>query len=279
MDRRTRQAIISALLLSCSTCSMGAEGAMASRSQSLTTVLIVSGISRDPSDQATRIQAVSGLRDYLLKHAGVGPHRLTILTADKSDVSSASSLRCTASQIAQTIDTLAVTIRPDDRFIFCYLGQANAAGGELRLNLPGPDMTQNGLAEHFKAIKAGTQLIVLDCPCAALAAKALTTNNRIVLCASVATQPLGTRFSQHFVHALTQPKTDANNDGKVSLLEAFAATAREIEQWYRQRGLLPTETPCLEDDGDGTPSERPWKYPTEGGDGLKASTFLLAEGH
>jgi len=77
---------------------------------------------------------------------------------------------------------------------------------------------------------------------------------------------------------LTQPQTDANSDGKVSLLEVFAATAREIEQWYRQQGLLPTETPCLEDDGDGTPSERPWKYQTEGGDGLKASTFWLVEG-
>ena len=120
---------------------------------------------------------------------------------------------------------------------------------------------------------------MLDCPCAALAAKALTGANRVIVCASAATQVYGTRFSPHFVHALAQPQTDANNDGKVSLLEAFTETAKEIEQWYRQKGILPTETPCLEDDGDGTPSERPWKYGTEGGDGLKASAFLLAEGH
>jgi hypothetical protein len=243
-----------------------------------TYALIVSGISKDPNDQAVRAQAVSGLREYLLKQMAVDPRKLTVLAADRPDGSPASSLQSTASQIMKTIDALAATIRPEDRFLFYYLGQANAAGGELRLNLPGPDIAQQGLADRLKTIRAGEQLVVLDCPCAGLAAKALTAANRIIVCASTATQVHGTRFSPHFVHALTQPQTDANNDGKVSLLEAFTAAAREIEQWYRDKQILPTETPCLEDDGDGTPSQRPWRYQTEGGDGAKASAFLLHGG-
>jgi hypothetical protein len=279
MDNRTPKILMLALLLACRACAQDSAKGASAANRPLTTVLIVSGISRDPNDQATKAQAVSNLRECLLKRMGVDPRRLTILAADKPNASPASSLQPTASQIAQTVDALAASIHAEDRFIFYYIGQANTAGGELRLNLPGPDVTAQSLAERLKPIKAGTQLIVLDCPCAALAAKVLTGPNRIVVCASLATQPLGTRFSLHFVHALTQPQTDANNDGKVSLLESFAATAKEIEQWYRQRGILPTETPCLEDDGDGTPSERPWKYQTEGGDGLKASALLLMEGH
>jgi hypothetical protein len=263
--------VILALLLSYGICT----GAVAGRGP---TVLIVSGISKDPNDQATKTKAVSDLRDYLLKHMNVEPQRLVILTADKPAVASALSLQSTASEVSRIMDSLTSAVRPEDRFIFYYLGQANAIGGELRFNLPGPDMTQKELAERLNAIRAGALLVVLDCPCAALAAKALTGPNRIIVCASAATQPLGTRFSPHFVHALTQPQTDANNDGRVSLLEAFTATAREIEQWYRQREILPTETPCLEDDGDGAASERPWKYRAEGGDGVKASTFLLVEG-
>jgi len=243
-----------------------------------TYALIVSGISKDPNDQAIRGQAVSGLREYLLKQMAVDPRKLTVLAADKLDASTASSLQPTASQILKTIDALAPTIRPEDRFLLYYVGQANAAGGELRLNLPGPDITPQGLADRLKTIKAGEQLVVLDCPCAALAVKALTSANRIIVCASTATQVHGTRFSPHFVHALAQPQTDANSDGKVSLLEAFTATAREIEQWYRDKQILPTEAPCLEDDGDGTPGERPWRYQTEGGDGAKASAFLLHGG-
>jgi len=268
MQKTASQIMTFALLLSCvirpdiAGCGVPAEG------RQRTTVLIVSGISKDPNDRAVRNQTVSGLREHLLNRMNVDPQRLTILSADAS----------TALQISQMLETFASAVRPSDRFIFYYLGQANAAGGELRFNLSGPDMTQKELAERLNKIKAATQLIVLDCPCAALAAKALTTANRIVVCASSATQVYGTRFSPHFVHVLAQPQTDANSDGKVSLLEAFTATAREVEQWYRQQGILPTETPCLEDDGDGVPSERPWKYQTEGGDGLKASTFLLMEG-
>lgn len=243
-----------------------------------TYALVVSGISRDPNDQAVRAQAVTGLREYLLKQTAVDPRRLTVLAADRPDAPPASSQQSTASQIVRVIDTLAPTIRPEDRFLFYYLGQANAAGGELRLNLPGPDITQQTLADRLKAIKASEQLIVLDCPFAGLAAKALTSANRIVVCASTATQAYGTRFSPHFVHTLTQPQTDADDDGKVSLLEAFTAAAREIEQWYRDKQILPTETPCLEDDGDGNPSERPWRYQTEGGDGSKAAAFLLHGG-
>jgi len=279
MDNMAPQTVMLILLLTCSACVGGSPDGAPIANRPQTSVLIVSGISRDPADQAARLQAVGGLRDHMLKHMSVEPRRLTILTADKPGAPPASSLQSTASQIAQTIDTLAATVHPEDKFIFYYLGQANAAGGELRFNLPGPDMTQKELADRLKTIKASSQLVVLDCPCAGMAAKTLSGPNRVVVCASAATQPLGTRFSSHFVQALSQPQTDTDSDGKVSLLDVFAATAREIEQWYRQQNLLPTETPCLEDDGDGTPSERPWRHQTEGGDGLKASTFWLVEGH
>jgi hypothetical protein len=262
---------LNSLLLSLLACDICFAAVAPALKASSTTVLIVSGISKDRSDQTLKTQAVNGLREYLLKQMKVDPPRLTILATD-------STLASTSSQVARTIETLALALRPDDRFIFYYIGQANAASGELRFNLPGPDMTQKELADRLGTIKAGTQLVVLDCPCAALAAKTLAAGNRIIVCASTATQAYGTRFSTHFVHALAQPQTDTNNDGKVSLLEAFTATTRQIEQWYRQNKLLPTETPCLEDDGDGAPSERPWKHQTEGGDGAKASTFFLTEG-
>jgi hypothetical protein len=234
--------------------------------------LVVAGISKDPDDQAARNQALSDLQGYLLRQAKVDPRRLVVLAPEGTEPS-------TAVRVRETLSALAASVRPGDRFLFYYIGQTNAVGGALRFNLPGPDMTDKDLASQLNAIKAGTQLVVLDCPCAALAAKMLASDSRTIVCASTATQVFGTRFSPHFLHALSEPKTDANNDGKVSVLEAFTATVQEIEQWYRQQAILPTETPCLEDDGDGTVSERPWRYQTEGGDGAKASGFLLAERH
>ncbi|OHB68097.1 MAG: hypothetical protein A2Y77_13420 [Planctomycetes bacterium RBG_13_62_9] len=264
--------MIVALLLWCGA-SAGGQAARAPTSNgSSTTVLVVSGISRDPSDQTARKQAVSTLREHLLKEMNVEPRRVVVLAGDGQE-------GATAARIGETIRTLAQAIRPEDRFIFYYLGQANAVNGELRFNLPGPDMTHSELAERLKAIKAGTQLVVLDCPCAGLAAKALTADHRIIVCASMAAQVFATRFTTHFVQALAAPETDADNNGKITLLEAFTAAARQVEQWYREKAVLATETPCLEDDGDGTPSERPWKHEAEGGDGAKAAASILAERH
>jgi hypothetical protein len=253
------------LVLSCS-----AYAGSSTTGRQQTTALIVSGISKDPGDQAARTQAVDSLREYLLQRMKVDPRRLVVLAGSGAE-------GATAERVRAAIDTFASTVRSEDRFVFYYLGQANAVGEDLRLNLPGPDITQNDLAEQLKAIRANTQLIVLDCPCAGTATKALTGDNRIIVCASMATQPYGTRFTTHFVQALTGPETDADSDGRITLLEAFTAASRDIEQWYRQKSILPTETPCLEDDGDGVPGERPWKYQTDGGDGAKAAAFTFEE--
>ena len=93
--------------------------------------------------------------------------------------------------------------------------------------------------------------------------------------ASTAKQAYTTRFSQYFIPALKNPESDTNSDGKISILEAFTQATKEIEKWYRDREILPTESPSLEDDGDGEPSFKPWKYETDLKDGLAASKFYL----
>ncbi len=148
----------------------------------------------------------------------------------------------------------------------------------MRFNLPGPDITQDDLATWLAGVKASTQLVVLDCPCAGMAAKALARPGRAIVLATTDQEAYAPRFGSHFVPALVRPESDANHDGRVSVLEAFTAAAREIEQWYQQMQMLPTETPCIEDDGDGRPSERPWRFEQDGGDGRLAAEIVLAAG-
>jgi len=247
---------------------MSALSAADSRPQGDTYAILVSGIGRDPEDLIARGQAVSELRTYLSEKALVKPERLVVLSPDVS----------TANEIRHAVEGFASAARDIDRFVFYYIGQANAAGGSLRLNLSGPDITQDDLAGWLAGVKAGTQLVVLDCPCAAVAAKALVRPGRVTVLAAMEAQVFGPRFSQHFIPALAKSENDTNHDGRVSVLEAFAAAAREIEQWYQENQLLPTETPCIEDDGDGRPSERPWRYQQDGGDGRLAAEFVLAPG-
>jgi hypothetical protein len=242
-----------------------------------TYALVISGLSKDPNERAAKERIVNDLRTYLLEQAGAEPRRLTVLTPDSSS-SAASTQSSTVDNIKKAIDSYASTIGPTDRFLLFYTGQANAVTGELRLNLPGPDIAHNDLAAWLNAVKTTRQLIVLDCPCAAAAAKTLARRGRVILCAAHEDQPYATHFGTYFVPALARASNDTNHDGRVSVLEAFTAAAREIEQWYQQRQLLQTETPCLEDDGDGVPNERPWRFAQDGADGAWAAEFFLAAG-
>jgi hypothetical protein len=240
-----------------------------------TYALVVSGISKDPNERAAKERIVNDLRAYLLNQGAVEPGRLTVLIPDNAS-SSASTQRSTSDNIRKVIESYASTIGPADRFLLFYTGQANAVAGELRFNLPGPDIAQAELATWLHAVKSTRQLVVLDCPCAAGAAKALARRGRVILCAAHEDQPYATRFGAHFVPALARAQADMNHDDRVSVLEAFTAAAREIEQWYQHGQLLQTETPCLEDDGDGVPSERPWRFEQDRADGQRAAEFFLA---
>jgi hypothetical protein len=233
-----------------------------------TFAVVVCGISKDVTDQAARNRVLNDIKTYLLGKAGVERDRLRLLTASGDNPS-------TALGVAQALGELATQIGPHDRFVFWYTGQANAVGGKLRLNLPGPDVTHEELASKLRQIKAATSLVVLDCPNAALAVKTLSGPGRVILCASAQDEPLGTQFSKHFVAALAAEQSDTDKDGKVSVLEAFTVAARQIEQWYNNRQILPTETPCLDDNGDGLGTEQPWRRAAESSDGDVASKLIL----
>lgn len=244
---------------------------LARPSEANTYALIVNGVNKDPEDRAAKSYQLQHLRAYLLSEARISPARLTILDADDVNVPP------TKNGIAMAMTALASAVKPEDKFVFYYMGQANAVAEALRLNLPGPDATHEDLVKWLQPIRARRQLVVLDCPCAALAAKALAGAGRIVVCATTETEVYTPLFGRRFIPALAQAENDTNADGKVSILEAFTATARQIEQWYRDNEIMPTETPSLDDNGDGVPSEQPWRYTVESVDGAVAAEFFLAE--
>ena len=240
-----------------------------------TYVLIMSGINKDPREQLAKDKAVMNLRKFFLDDVKVESKRLTVLVESSSSARKGSK-NSTAENLRNTMTGLAEAIKPTDRFIFYYVGQANIVVETVRLNLPGKDITHNHLADWMNKIKASSILIVLDCPGAGLAAKAMSGKGRIVLCGSKSDQRYSTRFSEYFIPALVDDKSDTDGDGKVSLLEAFTLVARQLDDFYLEQRLLKTETPLLEDNGDGVPSEQPWQYAQHKKDGLAASKFFLS---
>jgi hypothetical protein len=239
-----------------------------------TYVLIISGINKDPGERLAKDKAVMSLRKFFLDNAKVKSDRLSVLVDSRSSACK-DSKTSTAENLKKMTSELAAAVKPADRFIFYYAGQANVVTEKLRLNLPGEDITHEQLAEWMNGIKASSMLIVLDCPGAGLAAKAMAGRGRIVISGCRSDQHYSTQFSEYFVPALVDNKSDTDGDGKVSLLEAFTFASKQLDDFYRERHLLKTETPVLEDNGDGVPSRQPWRYKQDSKDGLAASKFFL----
>lgn len=240
-----------------------------------TYALIVSGINKHPKERQTKDKAVIDLRGFFLNNAKVKSDRLSILV-DSSSLVRKDSKISTAESLKGQMNAFAAAIKPADRFIFYYAGQANIVSDKLRLNLPGDDITHEQLAEWINGIKASSMLIVLDCPGAGLAVKAVAGQGRIVIGACTRQQHYSTQFSEYFVPALAGSQSDTDVDGRVSLLEAFTFTSKQLDDWYRRQSLLKTETPVLEDNADGVPSRQPWRYKQDSADGLAASRFFFS---
>jgi hypothetical protein len=240
-----------------------------------TYVLIVSGINKVPKDRLAKSKAVTDLYRFFLNDAGVIPEQLRVLVGNKSSVPDNSEIS-TAENLKEQMDKFAALVNPRDRFIFYYTGQANVVSETLRLNLPGPDITHKQLAEWINTVKASSMLIVLDCPGAGLAVKALTGQGKIIIGACTAEQHYSTKFSEYFVPALINKGSDTDGDGRISLLEAFTSASKGIDEFYHQQSLLTTETPLLEDNADGSASRQPWRYEQDNTDGLAASKFFLS---
>jgi len=239
-----------------------------------TYVVIVSGINKDPEERQAKDRAVLRLQRFLIGDEIAFEERVRVLVAENSLVRDPSG-PSTADNIRRTLAEVAAELHREDRFVFYYTGQANIVAGTLRLNVPGPDFTQDELAEWIGAVKAATTVVILDCPGGGLAVKPLSENGAIVICGARSDQVYSPRFSKYFIPALTDPASDADNDGRISLLEAFQQTAAQVDAFYRERDLLKTETPILEDNGDGVPSQRPWQYSTPDEDGWNAARFFL----
>ena len=254
---------------------LGAERSPKSKESGKTYVLIVGGINKDSKERLAKDRATANLSRFFLDIAGVQPERLSVLVDSKSTARKGSGIS-TAGNLKEQMNRFTASVNPKDSFIFYYIGQANIVSDTLRLNLPGPDITHKQLAEWINGIKASSMLIVLDCPGAGLAVKAVTGQDRIIIGACTADQHYSTQFSEYFVPALVDEKSDTDEDGRISLLEAFTSASRSVDDFYRRQSLLTTETPVLEDNSDGIPSPQPWRYKQNKMDGLVASRLFLS---
>ncbi|MBC8218767.1 MAG: caspase family protein [Planctomycetes bacterium] len=240
-------------------------------------VVICGGILQDAQASQTEARAIAGLSRFFTDQLGIDREAVEIVCDKQSPAFGPNATACTRESLERTLRNLVSDTRRIDRFVFYYTGQANREASTLRLNVRGEDIIHSELVQWLGAIKAKQRLIVLDCPCAGLALKDLADPNTIIVCSARGDQYDSPRFSDYFVPALLEWESDKDDDGRLSLLEAFQTTSRELDAYYAQEKCYKSENALLEDDGDGVPSQQPWLFAGSGKDGARAAQFYFRQ--
>jgi hypothetical protein len=164
------------------------------------------------------------------------------------------------------------------------IGHGTFDGKEAKFNLRGPDVTASELALWLKPTQRPVAVINTTSGSAPFLSK-LSGPNRVLVTATRSGNELNlTRFGRFFAETFTDPKSDFDQDGQTSVLEAFLSAAARTGEFYKTEGRLATEHALIDDNGDGfgTPADwfrgtRATKKSRDGAslDGMRARQFHL----
>jgi hypothetical protein len=133
-----------------------------------------------------------------------------------------------------------------------FIGHGTDDRRSAKFNLSGPDLEATALAELLASRKAET-LIIAAFSASGAFLKPLAAPHRIIVSATQSgAEASYSRFGSYFAEAIGgHNMADLDQDGAVSVLEAFLHSAHSVTQFYEAEGRISTEHSVLEDNGDG----------------------------
>ena len=230
--------------------------------------VIINGAGGEEEYAKQFAQWTRSLRDSLNQRYGFDTAKTRVITEKPAD---ATELRATAEEVRRAFDLLKSELQPNNVLFLFLIGHGSFDGKESKFNLIGPDIA----ASEYNTLLSGLptrRIVVLNMSSASGEfAKALSAKGRIVITATRNGQETNaTHFPGFFIDALNATDSDTDQDGHISVLEAFVYANRLTAEFYTRSGRLATEHALIEDNGDGVGRER-----VEAGEGLLARATYL----
>ncbi len=142
-----------------------------------------------------------------------------------------------------------------------FIGHGAFDGRQAKLQIQGLDITEQELVEAFA--DRGGELVFLHLGSASGGlVKKLSGEGRVIITATQSYQQRSfAYFTEFFTASLVGDRasnSDLDENGRVSLLEAFLAASQGTEAHYKSLDRLTTEHALLDDNGDGLGSRAEW---------------------
>jgi hypothetical protein len=211
-------------------------------------VLAVTGLSGEPAYRLLFESAASALVDSARARWRVSDSSSILLAEDLKSTRVYAKERATKDAIAKSFLTLSQRVAPGDIVLVFLVGHGSGDGADSRVSLPGPDATAADFAGWLAGFNRQTVVFVNAASGSGDFAAALKGPRRVIVTATrTALERNETRFATPFVRALTTDEADADKDGRVSVLEAFAYAKREVARVYETDRRLLTEHAVISD--------------------------------
>ncbi len=227
--------------------------------------LVIAGIGGEKKYVDRNLDWARGFRDVLRSDYGFSEDRLTLLVEDPAGVGGFPAVKSTLAEIRRALAALADLVRPGDDLFILLIGHGSATDTGARLNIPGPDLRADMLRDALEEIGARHTVVVNGASSSAPFIAALSGPGRVIVTATKSgAERLSTVFPEHLLAALKAKAGDLDKDGRVSVLESFVYARNRTSEWYAGQGLLATEHPLLDDNGDGRGTREPGPGGTDG---------------
>ncbi len=227
--------------------------------------LIVAGLGGEQKYVDRNHAWALGFYDVLKSVQGFSEDRLILLVEDPAVAGGSPAAKSTLDEIHSALAGLSRLVRPEDDLFILLIGHGSAAGTGARLNIPGPDLTAEMLGESLGEIGARYTVVVNGASSSAPFIEALSGPGRVIVTATKSgSERLSTVFPEHLLASLEAGAGDLDKNGRVSVLESFVYARNKTAEWYAAQGLLATEHPLLDDNGDGRGTREPGPGGTDG---------------
>ncbi len=212
-----------------------------------THVLIVSGLSGDPTFKKSFLQIATTVKEAARVRWSVSDSSLIVLTED-SVPTALSRGRSTREGVGRAFTTLSTRVQPGDVLLVLLLGHGSGEGPGSKVNLPGPDATATDYGTWLSGFTRQSVVVVNGATGSGDFLPVLKAPGRVVITATrSAVERNESVFAGFFAKALATDESDADKDGRVSVLEAFRFTTREVVKVYESTGRMQTEHSQISD--------------------------------
>jgi hypothetical protein len=230
--------------------------------------VIISGASGEAAYARQFSQWTLALRASLVGRFGFAEDRVKILSEKPTDSTAAPA---TAEEVKRVFGTLRTELESDNVLFIFLIGHGAFDGKEAKFNLVGPDLSAGEYNSLLSSLPTRRVVVFNMSSASGEFLKPLSATGRIIVTATRSGQEQNaTRFTEFLIAALGAADADTDQDGRISVLEAFTYANRLTADFYVRAGRLATEHALLEDNGDGVGHQK-----AEGGDGLLARATYI----